>query len=195
MTIHSRICQAPNCENPRDIKQRSSLCVMHRVRRSRYKSFDLPLKIKDNLPPGIVKICKIHGELTEKQIYYNPSGKYCWPQCIMCKKVSNTKFLKKCPSRHRNEFQKKRYEELFFLQEGRCAICKKPETSRSTNSSRSKETKRLAIDHCHESEKAGIFKIRGLLCHFCNVSLGGFKDSIETLESAIIYLKSHEAKE
>lgn len=41
MAIISTKCQAPNCENQRDLKQRSSLCVMHRVRRSRHKSFNL----------------------------------------------------------------------------------------------------------------------------------------------------------
>lgn len=39
MSITSKICQAPNCDRPRDLKQRSSLCVMHRVRRSRNKSY------------------------------------------------------------------------------------------------------------------------------------------------------------
>lgn len=41
------------------------------------------------------------------------------------------------------------------------------------------------IDHCHKSGK-----VRGLLCHNCNVGLGFFKDSIESLTAAITYLKN-----
>lgn len=40
-----------------------------------------------------------------------------------------------------------------------------------------------AIDHCHETGR-----VRGLLCHQCNLSLGGFKDSVKELQKAINYL-------
>ncbi len=40
------------------------------------------------------------------------------------------------------------------------------------------------IDHCHRTNK-----IRGLLCNQCNIGLGAFKDKIEVLKSAIIYLR------
>lgn len=43
------------------------------------------------------------------------------------------------------------------------------------------------LDHCHETEK-----FRGWLCHKCNRSLGGFDDSIETLQRAIDYLEQSE---
>ena len=42
----------------------------------------------------------------------------------------------------------------------------------------------LNVDHCHETGK-----IRGLLCHNCNRALGLFKDNVEFLERAILYLK------
>lgn len=41
-----------------------------------------------------------------------------------------------------------------------------------------------AIDHDHETGQ-----VRGLLCKQCNMALGGFRDSIESLEAAITYLK------
>jgi hypothetical protein len=40
------------------------------------------------------------------------------------------------------------------------------------------------IDHCHITDT-----FRGWLCHKCNRSLGGFNDSVETLQRAISYLK------
>jgi hypothetical protein len=60
-----------------------------------------------------------------------------------------------------------------YLEQGMvCEICKKP-----------KELKELKVDHCHKSRK-----IRGLLCHKCNVLLGMCLDNKKILRNAIIYL-------
>lgn len=58
---------------------------------------------------------------------------------------------------------------------GFCDICGKPEKSKRFL---------LSVDHNHETGK-----IRGLLCGHCNKALGGFNDNIDTLKSAIKYLK------
>ena len=73
------------------------------------------------------------------------------------------------------------YNDLSEKQNHNCAICNEKETKVSKISG---ELKRLAVDHCHTTNK-----IRGLLCFHCNSSLGKFKDSIENLERAIEYLK------
>jgi hypothetical protein len=65
-----------------------------------------------------------------------------------------------------------RYQEMVTDQGGRCLICKEPPSKKS-----------LAVDHCHKTGK-----VRGLLCHMCNLALGGFKDNPELLKSAIAYL-------
>ena len=44
---------------------------------------------------------------------------------------------------------------------------------------------RLCIDHCHST---GV--VRGLLCTHCNFALGHFKDDIDRMERAIMYLKT-----
>lgn len=64
------------------------------------------------------------------------------------------------------------YAQMMDAQNGVCAICKSPSTS-----------KRLAIDHCHTTGK-----VRALLCQNCNVSLGGFKDDPRLLLEAAKYL-------
>lgn len=67
------------------------------------------------------------------------------------------------------------YNTMVDEQQGLCKICKTfPE--------------RLVIDHCHETGE-----VRGLLCHYCNVGLGWFRDSTDSLKSAIKYLNSTES--
>lgn len=57
-----------------------------------------------------------------------------------------------------------------------CSICK----------NKLKPGNKDSVDHCHKTGK-----IREILCSDCNRGLGGFKDSIQTLENAIQYLKRH----
>lgn len=69
------------------------------------------------------------------------------------------------------------YEKILAEQGGACAICR----------SSSPGNPRIAffvVDHCHETGK-----IRGLLCHPCNVGLGYFKDNVDTIKSTLLYLE------
>lgn len=43
---------------------------------------------------------------------------------------------------------------------------------------------RLFVDHCHSTGK-----IRGLLCYHCNFGIGHFRDSLNLLKEAIVYLE------
>jgi len=63
------------------------------------------------------------------------------------------------------------YCELWKKQKGCCAICGV------------KSERQLLVDHDHKTGK-----IRGLLCRDCNVGLGYFRDSKESLKKAIKYL-------
>lgn len=72
----------------------------------------------------------------------------------------------------------KKYEELLAYQNGKCAICERTENKNGT---------RLCVDHNHETGE-----IRGLLCHYCNVSLGRMGDSLDRLYKAVSYLEEYE---
>ena len=74
------------------------------------------------------------------------------------------------------------YEQMEKYQNYSCKICgiHKDKNSRDKNG----VVKSLAIDHDHETGQ-----IRGLLCNWCNVGLGGFKDNPSSLENAIKYLE------
>jgi hypothetical protein len=72
-----------------------------------------------------------------------------------------------------------KYAEMFKTQNGVCAICKRPEETKTGRGA----IKSLAVDHCH-----GANKVRGLLCANCNRALGLFRDDPELLRRAASYL-------
>lgn len=73
------------------------------------------------------------------------------------------------------------YDTLCESQGFLCKICNQPETALD----RSGKVKYLSVDHDHKTGR-----IRGLLCHGCNVALGAMKDSSDRLRSAAVYLDS-----
>ena len=70
------------------------------------------------------------------------------------------------------------YNRMLASQNNKCAIC-----NRKSNNHR--QNKHLDVDHCHTTGK-----IRGLLCHGCNVGIGSLQDDVELLEKAIDYLRN-----
>jgi hypothetical protein len=79
--------------------------------------------------------------------------------------------------KHRYGITREEYDALTIKQGGLCAICK------GSDPRRGKST-RLFVDHDHETGR-----VRGLLCHRCNVALGGFSDDIARLRAAANYLE------
>jgi hypothetical protein len=73
------------------------------------------------------------------------------------------------------------FREMELAQDGRCAICREPETHRHRTSG---EVLRLSVDHCHVTGK-----VRGLLCRKCNHTLGLWNDDPDRFESAAAYLR------
>jgi len=62
------------------------------------------------------------------------------------------------------------FHEMLIAQDGLCGVCySEPATD---------------IDHDHEEGT-----VRGLLCNPCNLALGLFRDDIERLNGAVLYLK------
>jgi hypothetical protein len=67
------------------------------------------------------------------------------------------------------------FNNLLASQHGKCAICS---SEANVNGSR------LFVDHDHITGK-----VRGLLCHHCNVAIGSLRDDPELLERAAKYLR------
>lgn len=76
------------------------------------------------------------------------------------------------------------YQELVERFGGKCYICKQTPLVYGLSHDRTKASRTLSVDHCHETGK-----IRGLLCSHCNQGLGHFKHNHELLMQAIQYLK------
>jgi len=70
----------------------------------------------------------------------------------------------------------KQYEDMFWEQGLRCALCK-------TNNPNGKG---WHLDHCHTTNR-----VRGILCNNCNVGLVHFKEDLNLLKTAIEYLVKH----
>lgn len=66
------------------------------------------------------------------------------------------------------------FDVLFAVQDGRCAICR----------GLLFRDRKTHVDHDHATER-----VRGLLCHGCNIGLGSFCDSPDTLVAAAKYLR------
>ena len=71
------------------------------------------------------------------------------------------------------------FEKMLLSQDGRCANPSCGVTAPGGSGSRWK------IDHDHKTGK-----VRGLLCHLCNVMIGCARDNPEILHGAILYLES-----
>jgi hypothetical protein len=71
-----------------------------------------------------------------------------------------------------------RFDEMYFEQGGKCAICSK---ELHLNEDGYNE---LHVDHDHATQY-----VRGLLCSRCNLAIGQFEDSITFLQRAVLYLQ------
>jgi hypothetical protein len=181
-----RQCRVSSCSNR--IYNGGNLCSTCRYRFQKYGCYDLPshkgipstLEI-EIAPDWAAGKCKIHGYLTSDEMYrshtYKNEARYKTKGCRRCVLDRNIK------KNYGLQGGIDEYEHLVKEQNSICQICKKTKIALSPD----RNTKRqLSIDHCHETGK-----FRGILCTFCNSGLGYFKDSIESLQAAIDYLKKH----
>ena len=72
------------------------------------------------------------------------------------------------------------YKQMLVDQNYTCAICNKIETDVDSLGL----PRHMPVDHCHTTGK-----VRGVLCGPCNRALGSFKDDVDILKKAIMYLE------
>lgn len=106
-------------------------------------------------------------------------------RCLTCEGAAAKDWAEANPERvaflqNRGRIEKygitlREYERMLAVQDFCCAICHTDEPGGPG---------RWHIDHDHKTRK-----VRGLLCHQCNLMIGHAKDDVITLKSAIQYLK------
>lgn len=97
--------------------------------------------------------------------------------CVECEKQAKLKHRKIT----RNEWAtnlkrnygitKADYNHFLKIQNNQCAICKVEFINI-----------KICVDHCHDTKK-----VRGLLCHNCNVGIGNLRHNSEFLRKAALY--------
>ena len=126
--------------------------------------------IKDkNRPDGHYVYCKLCNAARRKEKQYYKDWRKNNPDKVV--KNRRTGLLRKYGLTEAD------YNNLLAKQSYACAICKTTDPKDRWN--------RFHVDHCHTSSK-----VRGLLCSQCNTGLGKFYDNIESLSTAIEYLRS-----
>lgn len=71
------------------------------------------------------------------------------------------------------------YQRMMAAQDGRCAICRETPAPQKYKTG-------FHVDHCHTTGR-----IRGLLCHNCNVSIGHLKEDLVRIRALLAYLERH----
>lgn len=76
------------------------------------------------------------------------------------------------------------FDTMYEDQNGECKICRKKCLPRGLKKDYNHKSETMHVDHCHATGA-----VRGLLCGTCNTGIGMFNEDIETLNSAIEYIK------
>ena len=108
------------------------------------------------------------------------------------KKDGLDSWCRKCRASYRSEINRGKFrgqlsddEVRKLKKQEKCDICGGTENSGSRNNKHLGKLYALVMDHNHKNGK-----FRGMLCNHCNRGLGNFKDNIQNLEKAILYLKN-----
>lgn len=108
---------------------------------------------------GLDNRCRSCYKVILKENYKNKKQEY-------SVRNKNSKFDFK---KHKYNIEKHEYNQLVEKQNGLCKICL--------------NKRNLCVDHDHKTGK-----IRGLLCHKCNLAIGLLEDNISSMTNAIKYL-------
>jgi hypothetical protein len=129
--------------------------------------------------------CGVEKPLSEfHKDKYNKDG--ITRNCGKCATSQSKEWYRKNPhvKRNANLFREygislEEFENMKIKQQGKCAICKNV----------FKNSVDTCVDHNHTTGQ-----VRELLCNHCNRAIGLFRESIDTVKSALNYLKKYNKK-
>jgi hypothetical protein len=99
--------------------------------------------------------------------------------CATCARVIAARSSRYRHVARRYGLSPEQYDRLVIAQAGRCAACGEPPPATGTPTQRY-----LHVDHDHDTGR-----VRGLLCHPCNLTLGYARDDPDRLRRLIDYLR------
>lgn len=117
-------------------------------------------------------VCAVCGP-TRIRVRGGKRGHECWT--VRSRNRQGARKLGYTPARHwRSKYglSADEYARLWTEQDGDCAICG--------------EYRDLVVDHCHATGR-----VRGLLCHRCNVALGWLDDDPVRMRAVAEYIERH----
>ena len=132
---------------------------------------------------GVSYICKSCSSIKSKKHQMSRNPNYKNHQSIVGLKAKDNyqKYRRAIHLRRLYKITLEQYDAMFESRKGLCDICHQQETHLLHNKVIS-----LAVDHNHTNGK-----IRGLLCHDCNIAIGYFKDDVERIRSAARFLENN----
>jgi hypothetical protein len=136
--------------------------------------------------------CKVcNEEKSQDGFYATPKGyrRVCKACCInySVERQRNDPSIQRWKQlKHNYGLTKSDWFDLLEKQGHKCAICFTVLHTDAIKRNDKRPPNQAVIDHCHSTNK-----VRGILCHRCNVALGHFTDDIDILASAIEYIRSN----
>lgn len=131
------------------------------------------------------RMCDVVKPISE--FYRSKTTGYLDPRCKRCATIRRAEHRKTHYEdyvRYRRTRNLKRfglshadYDRMMVAQGGKCSVCQ---------AEYSWGGRRFSVDHCHDTGN-----VRGLLCSHCNTGIGHFKESLQNLQRAMEYLRSH----
>ena len=98
--------------------------------------------------------------------------------CKICANIKAKQYQKASALKFNYNLSMDDYQKMLLDQNYKCLIC--------NNDLKNLNYRFVHVDHCHKT-----LKTRGILCSYCNLGLGHFKDDIDNLKSAISYLEKY----
>jgi hypothetical protein len=164
-------CRIEGCDRPAKPNGLCSVCYSNEWQKAKRR------EEAAGLPPLVCEWCGSEYEAFRR--YTAESGKvnrFCSRTCKERARHATPEFRADMLRRYYLRRYGLTMEQVDAMKAEGCAICGRTEVD-------GRWEKNMHIDHCHETSR-----VRGVLCHNCNLGIGNFQDDPELLQKAIDYL-------
>lgn len=145
-----------------------------------FSLFDKQNKIEELFKQGLKECNKCKEVLSIESFSMDNVNKHNLKSiCKSCAAKKNNPVAKWAALKTKYNITKEEYDSLFLSQNKKCSIC--------TTDLSVLDLRHIHLDHCHKTGN-----IRNILCRYCNLGLGKFKDNQELIFNSMLYLQKHQ---